>query len=197
MKIECMMEQRVNKKFCVKLHKLPIETLDMLNTVHSESNMLKSNVFKWHKCFRECRDVTVDERSGAPVMKRMDENVMKIKELVQYDRQLTSRMIADEPDISKETSTKTLVQDLGMRNLAVKLMPRDLEEEQMDKHLTLWMDFAEQLQQDNSLLVRNMVLSARSHGLTSVHGMEIKERPQAKEVTDVKVQDENNVDLLS
>jgi hypothetical protein len=29
-----------------------------------------------------------------------------------------------------------------------------------------------------------------------VHGVEMKEFPQAKEATDVKVQDQNNVDLL-
>jgi hypothetical protein len=33
------MEQRVNVKFCVKLHKLPREMLEMLKTVYGESTM--------------------------------------------------------------------------------------------------------------------------------------------------------------
>jgi hypothetical protein len=47
---------RVNVKFCVKQQKLPSETLEMLKTVSDESAMSKSNVFKWHKCFREGRE---------------------------------------------------------------------------------------------------------------------------------------------
>jgi hypothetical protein len=47
--------------------------------------------------------------------------------------------------MSRETIRKILVQDLGMRKLAANLVPRNLMEEQKDRHLTLCMDFAEQL----------------------------------------------------
>jgi hypothetical protein len=50
------MEQRVNVKFCVKLQKSTSDNLDMLNTVYCESTMSDSNVFKWHKHFREGRE---------------------------------------------------------------------------------------------------------------------------------------------
>jgi Mn-dependent DtxR family transcriptional regulator len=95
----------------------------MLETVYGESTMSKSNVLKWHKRFKENGDVNDDERQGAPVTKRTDKNVAKISELVRSHRQLTCRMIADELDVSKETVKKMLVLDLGMRNLAEKLMP--------------------------------------------------------------------------
>jgi hypothetical protein len=51
-KIECKVEQRVDVK-CVKLQKLPSETLQMLKTVYGESAISKSNVFKWPRGFRE------------------------------------------------------------------------------------------------------------------------------------------------
>jgi hypothetical protein len=54
-------------------------------------------------------------------------------------------MAAGALDMSKET----VVQDLGMRKLATKLVPRNLTEEQKDRHLTSCMDFEEQLQYDN------------------------------------------------
>jgi hypothetical protein len=57
----------------------------MLKSVCGESTMSKSNVFKWHKHFREGRDVNDNEGQGAPVTKQTDENVTKIKELVQSD----------------------------------------------------------------------------------------------------------------
>lgn len=64
-----------------------------------------------------------DERQDAPITKRMMENVAKIMELVRSDRWLTRRLITDELDMSKETVRKILVQDLGLRKLAAKLVP--------------------------------------------------------------------------
>jgi hypothetical protein len=55
-------------------------------------------------------------------------------------------MVADELDMNKETVRKILVQDLGIRKLAVKLMPRNLMEEQKETS-----HFVEQLQEDNFL----------------------------------------------
>jgi hypothetical protein len=58
-------------------------------------------------------------------------------------------MIADELVMIKMTVRNILVQDLGMRKLSRKPMLRNLAEEQKDRHLTLCMGFAEQLQGDN------------------------------------------------
>jgi hypothetical protein len=54
----------------------------MLKTVYGESTMSKSNVFKWHKRFREGRDDVNDERRSIPITKRMNKNAAKIRELV-------------------------------------------------------------------------------------------------------------------
>jgi ribosomal protein S25 len=109
----------------------------------------KRNVFKWHKRFRKGReDANNEERQGAPIMTQTGENVVKIRELVQSVRWLTCRMIYDDLDMSKPIVRKILEQDLGMRKLAVKSVPQNLMEEQKDRHLTLCMDFVEQLQED-------------------------------------------------
>jgi hypothetical protein len=59
-----------------------------------------------------------DEKQGAPVTKQTNKNVMKIRELVGFDRWLTCCMVADDLHMSKETVRKILVQDLGMRKSA-------------------------------------------------------------------------------
>jgi Mn-dependent DtxR family transcriptional regulator len=59
--------------------------------------------------------VNDEERQGAPVMKRIDENVSEIRDIVRSECHVTCRMIADDLDVSKETVRKILVQDLGMR----------------------------------------------------------------------------------
>jgi hypothetical protein len=146
--MERTMEQIVNVKFCVILQKSPGETLEMLKTVYGEFTMSKSNVLNWHKHFTDGREgVNNDERQGATVMKRTEENIMKIRERVQSDHQLTFRTIAYELDMSTETVRKMFVQDLGMRKLTVKFMI----EKRKDRHLILCMDFPEQLQEDNFL----------------------------------------------
>jgi hypothetical protein len=90
------MEEAVNVKCCVKLQKSPSERLDTFETVYGDSTMGKSNVFKWHKRSREGgEDVNDNERKIAPVTRRMNENVAKIRELVGFDRQLTCCKIAD------------------------------------------------------------------------------------------------------
>jgi hypothetical protein len=73
--------------------------------------------------------LTESKRQGAPATKRKDENVAKIRELARSDGRLSCKMTAHELGISKETNRKILVQDLGMRKLAAKLMPRNLTEE--------------------------------------------------------------------
>jgi len=59
------MEQRINIKFCVKISKSACETLALLTVAYGEYAMKKSNVFEWHKWFKEEQeDVQADPRSG-------------------------------------------------------------------------------------------------------------------------------------
>jgi hypothetical protein len=62
------MEQRVNEKFCVKLQKSPIETLETLKTVYGESTMNKCNVFKWAKVAKEATDVKVQDQNNVNLL---------------------------------------------------------------------------------------------------------------------------------
>jgi hypothetical protein len=50
--------------------------------------------------------VNNDEMQGAPIMKQKDENVIRIRELVKADHQLTCRMITDELDMNKKRLLK-------------------------------------------------------------------------------------------
>ncbi|KDR20505.1 hypothetical protein L798_04894 [Zootermopsis nevadensis] len=47
------MEQHINIKFCEKLGKRSSETPQILIEAYSADAMKKSNVFEWHKRFRE------------------------------------------------------------------------------------------------------------------------------------------------
>jgi hypothetical protein len=66
--MEGTMEPRANVKCCVKLHKSPSETLELLKTVYGESTMNKSNVFKWHRVAKEATDVKVQDQNNVDLL---------------------------------------------------------------------------------------------------------------------------------
>jgi hypothetical protein len=72
-------------------------------------------------------------------------------------------MIADEPDMSKESIRKILVHDLGKRKLAAKLVQLNVTDEQEGRHLTLCTDLAEQLQKHNFWIMNSIVMK---HGVS-------------------------------
>jgi hypothetical protein len=49
------MEQRAAIKFCVKLKKTATETFGMLKSAYGEECLSRTNVFEWHKRFKEGR----------------------------------------------------------------------------------------------------------------------------------------------
>jgi hypothetical protein len=53
--------------------------------------------------------------------------------------------------LNKDTVRKVLEQELGKRKLAATLVPRNLTDEQQYRRLTILMDFAGQLQENNFL----------------------------------------------
>jgi hypothetical protein len=140
--------------FFVRVQNLQSEMSEMLKTGHDDTTVSKSKVSRWRKHSRE--DVKDDERQSIPVTKQMDENVAKIRELMQYE---------------------------------------------YDRHrnLTLYVNFVGQLQEhflNHVITGDEVLLSLLSRGQRSVHGVEIEEFPETKETTDVKVQDQNNADLI-
>jgi mRNA-degrading endonuclease RelE of RelBE toxin-antitoxin system len=98
--------------------------------------MKKSSVFEWHKRFKEgWEDVKDDERTGRPKTHRTDKNVEKVRKLVRSDRQLSVRMMAEELNLDRETVRKILTEDLGMRNISAKMVPRVLSDNQKQRQL--------------------------------------------------------------
>jgi len=87
--------------------------------------MKKRAVYKWVKCFSEGREsVTDEERSGWPVTSRTEENIAKFCQIVRENRRLTVRSIAEQVNINRETVRKILTEDLDVRKVCAKMVPR-------------------------------------------------------------------------
>lgn len=146
-------EQRTNIKFLAKLGRTPTETFEMLKAAYGDQTLSRARVFEWHKRFSSGReDVDDDPRPGRPSTSRNSDNVEKVKELVQSDRRLTIRMIADQLTLDKETVRLILVNDLGMRKICAKMVPRLLTDDQKTRRMTVCQDVLEQLAVNGKLL---------------------------------------------
>jgi hypothetical protein len=97
----------------------------------------RSTVFKWVQRYQEGRkDPTNNKRSGRPSTSRSDENIDEVHFLVLSDRRMTVQMtpdiqmIADELQIEEISVYLILTEDLEMRKICTKIMPKLLTPEQ-------------------------------------------------------------------
>ena len=77
---------------------------------------------------REC--VTDEERSGRPATSRTEENIAKVRNISRENLRLTVKSIAEQVNIDRGTVRKILTEDLDMRNVCAKMVPKQLIEEQ-------------------------------------------------------------------
>ena len=108
----------------------------MLVKVYGDNAIKKTAVYKWVKRFSEGREsVTDEERSGRPATSRTVENLAKVRQIVRENRLLTVRSIADQVNIDRETVRKILTEDLDMRKVCAKMVPKELTEEQKQRRV--------------------------------------------------------------
>ncbi|XP_041349487.1 protein GVQW3-like [Gigantopelta aegis] len=114
--------------------------------------MSRARVFQWHKRFLDSReDVHDDQKSGRPKTTKTDENIRKVQKLVRSDRRLTIRMMAEMLSMNKELIRKILIEDLSMRKVCAKMVPKLLTDEQKQKRVDICTDL-ERIGQEANLL---------------------------------------------
>ena len=103
----------------------------MITEAYKEDSLSRAQVFWWFNEFKNGRESVKDmERSRRSSTSRVDEMVAKVKELLDSDRHLSLKMIADEVSVNKFTVHQIVTQDLMMRKVCAKLIPRVLTAEQ-------------------------------------------------------------------
>ena len=108
----------------------------MLVQVYGDNAMEKTAEYKWVKRFSEGREsVTEEERSGWPATSRTEENITKVRQIVRENRPLTVSSIAEQVNIDRKTVRKILTEDLDMRKVCAKMVPKELTEEQKQRRV--------------------------------------------------------------
>jgi hypothetical protein len=86
------------------------DTCAVLSMAYGGEALKESNVFKWHKLFKEgCKKVEDDERSGCPRSYRTNEMVEKVQNLVHSNRLSSIRAMTA---MKKSEKVCTLAQQL-------------------------------------------------------------------------------------
>ncbi|XP_015930647.2 protein GVQW3-like [Parasteatoda tepidariorum] len=103
----------------------------MLQDAFKVKCISRSQCGKWHKAFKEGRERVTDEpRSGRPTTARTDENVQREREVLKSDLRLSIQAITNTLNLSKCVVHRIVTEDLQMRKVCAKLVPKVLMEEQ-------------------------------------------------------------------
>uniref|UniRef100_A0A8C3CC15 Transposase n=1 Tax=Cairina moschata TaxID=8855 RepID=A0A8C3CC15_CAIMO len=151
--MERLLEQQYAIKFCVKLGKMGKETHDMIKEAYGDAAMGRSGVFEWHKLFREGRErVEDDDRSRRLSTSKINENVSRVKNLLNHDHRMSIRMIADDLSIPQTQIFEMVKENLAMRKVCTKFVPRVLSEEQKANRKVICQDLLHHVNEEPDFL---------------------------------------------
>ena len=124
------LEERYAIKFCFKLGKNATETYVILQTAFWTSCMNRASVFDWHKRFKKGKH---DGRCGGSKEVNTPELMVKIKNFMDQDRRVSIETISAQFDVSVETVHTIILEELKMRKICAKFVPRVLREDQKER----------------------------------------------------------------
>ena len=123
-KMQRSLEQRYAIKFCAKPGKSGSETLQLLRTAYGDAVLSSVQVLRWHKAFKDGRERVEDEqRAGRPSASRTENNVARVKAVLDRDRRLSVQLTAEEVGLPKTDVHRIITEDLHMRQICARLVP--------------------------------------------------------------------------
>jgi len=137
--------------------KTATETYQLLEQAYGEDAMGRTQVFDWFRRFKEGRpSVESDPRSGRPSTSRNREMIAKVRTIVRNNGRLTVREIADDCGISVGSCIAILTDDLHMKRVCAKFVPRLLTDDQREQRQIIARDLFERSCEDAQFLKNNV-----------------------------------------
>ena len=150
--VERNLEQPYAVKFCWRLGKTATETKQMLGQAYKEDAMSRSSVFEWHKLFREGRELVEDDhRTGRPSSSRTDDTGQS-EVTFGLRSTLVIHLICDELNLSYGTVHRIITDDLSMKKVCAKMVPKILRDEQQAKRVEISQEILNCLEEDEHFL---------------------------------------------
>ena len=130
------LEQRYCIKFCQKLVDRQVETIRTIQRIFSDDAMGITQLKEWYNRSKDgSTSVESDARSGWPSTSRNEELIDHGRTLVMQDRRVTVRELAEEVGISNGSVHSILTDDLALRRVSAKFVPKLLTMEQKQLRL--------------------------------------------------------------
>jgi len=115
--------------------------------------MSRARVFDWHKRFSEGRErVKNDDRPGRPCTAVTDDNIEKVRDVIRKDRSLGVQAVAEEVNLDREVVRRILREELNMRKVCAKMVPKLLSDEQKERCKELCLDLLQHIENEPDLL---------------------------------------------
>ncbi|UYV72603.1 hypothetical protein LAZ67_10000016 [Cordylochernes scorpioides] len=149
------MDQRTCIKFCVKNEIKCADAFRMLTVTYGEATLDRSNVYRWYKMFSEGReDVNDEERAGRPSTSTTDEKINEVEKMILANLRITVREFAEDLNISIGSCHSIFINDLGMRRVAAKFVPKLLNCDQKQHRMNIANEMLDSVRDDPNLLQR-------------------------------------------
>lgn len=125
----------------------------MLQEAFQEDAMSRTQVFEWFGRFKRGEMCVEDQaRSGRPSTSRNEENIEKVRQKINEDRRQTIDQISAETGISWSSCQRILSEDLHLRRVAAKFVPRLLTQEQKTIRMNVCQDLKTKIARDPNFL---------------------------------------------
>jgi hypothetical protein len=148
-----MMEQRICNKFCFNLKQTAAETHRMLQEAFGDNAMSQSKTFLWYKCFKDGRtSVDDDERSGRLSTSTTPANIAKVRDAILANLRRTIHDVYEIVGLSYGTVQSILVDNLNMRHISAKFVPRLLSDDQKAYRVSVCRELEQQARDDPSFI---------------------------------------------
>ncbi|UYV77019.1 hypothetical protein LAZ67_14002900, partial [Cordylochernes scorpioides] len=149
------MDQRTCIKFCVKNEIKCADAFRMLTVAYGEATLDRSNVYRWYKMFSKGReDVNDEERAGRPSISTTDEKINEVEKMILANRRITVREVAEDLNILIGSCHSIFINDLGMRRVAAKFVPKLLNCDQKQHRMNIANEMLDSVRDDPNLLQR-------------------------------------------
>ena len=97
-----------------------------------------------------------EPRAGSHSTSKTEDNVERVRSLVWSDRRLTLRMISCELNLTRFTVHQILTQDLDMRKMCAKMVPKKLTTEQKANRRDVCLDLLDRTEREPEFFSRVM-----------------------------------------
>jgi hypothetical protein len=132
------LEQQYCIRFCCTLGDTQVETIRQIQQFFGDDAMSTSRIKEWYNRFKNGHTSVYSEpRSGRPSTSRNENAIEQVQTAIMQDHRITVREIATELGVSIGSVHSILTENLHMRRVSTKFVPKRLTMEQKQCRLDM------------------------------------------------------------